>query len=390
MSPPLAPGGLRLEGVGKRYPPPDRRAGSLKSWWIERWRRPFTAPEPGPWALRGLSLELSPGSSLAIVGSNGAGKSTLLKLLAGLLPPDEGRVAVAGRVAALLELGAGFHPEFSGRENAWLYAAMLGLRRREIQAKLPEVIAFAGLEAVIDHPLRTYSTGMAMRLAFAVAIQVAPDVLLIDEALAVGDAAFQLRCLEALHRHRAAGRTLVLVTHDAGAAQAMASQALWLDRGVLRALGPCPEVLAAYLEATAPPPSAELALGPSGGPCRWEALALLPGPQLQAQAPWGAEAALVLEAPVAELQLVAKVIRADGITAATMHRPVGPLGAGTWPVKLEVAPGALASGAYRLEWVAQSASLVLASASIPLAFHHPVATEGVVALAATWTLGSGP
>jgi len=200
------------------------------------------------WALRGISLEVAPGSTLGLIGPNGAGKSTALKLMARILTPDRGRVAVQGRLAALIELGAGFQLEYTGRENVYLNASLLGLTRREIKRKLDDIVAFAELEDYIDAPLRTYSTGMYMRLGFAVAIHVEPEILLVDEVLAVGDEAFQRKCIDWLEDFQRSGGTIVMVTHSLGTVQEMATLAAWIEHGQLLQLGAPAEVIAAYLD----------------------------------------------------------------------------------------------------------------------------------------------
>ena len=183
------------------------------------------------WALREVSFECSAGETLCIIGANGSGKSTSLQLAARILRPTAGAVEVEGRVAALLDLGAGFHPEFSGRENARLSAALHGLSNREIRAQLPAIEEFAEIGDFIDRPVKTYSSGMLVRLAFAVAISVTPDVLLVDEALAVGDYYFRQRCLRRVHELRRRGVTILFVSHSMADVQALGTRALWLDQG---------------------------------------------------------------------------------------------------------------------------------------------------------------
>ena len=198
------------------------------------------------WALKGVSFHLEPGSSLAVIGPNGSGKSTLLKCLAGTLTPDRGRVEIGGKVAGLLELGAGFHPDLSGKENIYLNGSILGIKRREIDAVYDDIVEFSGVGDFIDNPVRNFSSGMYVRLGFAIAIQVDPDVLLLDEILAVGDAAFQAKCFEKLHETRRKGRTLLLVTHDTASAMRLCDQAILLESGRVLAEGPCREVVALY------------------------------------------------------------------------------------------------------------------------------------------------
>ena len=198
------------------------------------------------WALRGVDLEVASGESVGIVGENGSGKSTLLKLLAGIIPPHEGTVEVAGRVASMLELGAGFHTDFTGRENVYMNAAIQGLSRREVDARMDAIVAFSELEAFIDNPVRTYSSGMYTRLGFAVASHVDSDVLLLDEVLAVGDEAFQRKCLGRVFEYRRAGGTVVFVSHDAEAVEQICDRAVLLEHGELVTEGDPADVLATY------------------------------------------------------------------------------------------------------------------------------------------------
>lgn len=197
-------------------------------------------------ALHDVSFALEPGEALGIIGENGAGKSTLLKILTGITPPTTGRFDVHGNVAAILELGAGFHPEFTGRQNIALNAALLGLDQARIDETMPSIIAFSELEAFIDQPVKCYSTGMAMRLAFAIAIQVRPDVLIVDEALSVGDGYFQKKCIDALRTYLGQGGTLLFCSHAMYYVSAFCKRALWLRDGRVEALGPIDRVVQAY------------------------------------------------------------------------------------------------------------------------------------------------
>jgi ABC-type polysaccharide/polyol phosphate transport system ATPase subunit len=200
------------------------------------------------WALRDVTLDLGRGRMVGIIGSNGSGKSTLLKILGGILKPTAGQASVRGRVSALIELGAGFHPEFTGRENIYINGVLLGLSRSEIRARFDEIVAFAGLEAFVDSPVKTYSSGMYMRLGFAIAVTVDPDVLLIDEVLAVGDEAFQHRCVGKIQEFKARGKTIVLVSHDLSSIERLCDEAVWLDGGRLRGHGETREVVSQYLD----------------------------------------------------------------------------------------------------------------------------------------------
>jgi len=197
---------------------------------IARWFVGGARQEPF-YALKNVSFRLEEGESLAIVGANGAGKSTLLSLAAGLAAPDGGRVQVKGRVGALLELGSGFHPDLTGAENLVLNAALLGLSRRKTGDLFDQIVAFSGIGDFIHEPLRTYSSGMVMRLAFSIAIQSDPDILLIDEILAVGDASFQEKCRAAMASFRRAGKSFLFVSHSAAAVRETCQRALWIDHG---------------------------------------------------------------------------------------------------------------------------------------------------------------
>lgn len=199
------------------------------------------------WALRDISFQVRRGESLGLVGHNGAGKSTALKLMTRILEPSSGRVQMHGRVAALLELGSGFHPELSGRENVLLNGSLLGFSRREMRAKLPEIIEFSEIGDFIDTEVKHYSSGMYTRLAFAVATAVDPEILITDEVLAVGDEAFQRKCMERIYRFRQLGKTIIFVSHALETVRALCDQAVWLDHGQARAQGPAGTVIDAYL-----------------------------------------------------------------------------------------------------------------------------------------------
>src|SRR3984893_8894786 len=238
---------VELQGIGKRYLLGQGRAvrGVLADLVGRRDRR------KNLWAVQDLTLSLQRGESLGLVGRNGAGKTTTLRLLAGITRPTRGRVQTRGRVASLLNVGAGFHPELSGRENVLLNGVILGLTRGEVRARYDAIVDFSGLEpAFMDTPVKRYSSGMYARLAFSVAVHVDPDVLLVDELLSVGDAAFQDRSLRRMLEFRDQGRAaIVFVSHNLAAVELMCQQALWLDRGAVRAAGPTSEVLTAYLDA---------------------------------------------------------------------------------------------------------------------------------------------
>ena len=200
------------------------------------------------WSLRDLSLRVRPGESVGLVGQNGAGKTTTLKLVAGISRPTRGRVQTRGRVASIINVGAGFHRELTGRENVFLNGVILGLTRREVNCRYDAIVDFAGLEAFMDTPVKRYSAGMYARLAFSVAVHVDPDVLLVDEVLAVGDAAFQDRSLRRMLAFRDSGAAIMFVSHNLAAVELMCQRVVWLDRGNVRAIGPASEVVRQYLD----------------------------------------------------------------------------------------------------------------------------------------------
>ena len=227
-----------------------RRAGytTLKSSVLGWFSSRAAAPAAVTQVLRDVTLRIPRGASVGIIGRNGSGKSTLLKLIAGIYKPDSGTIRAHGRVAALIELGAGFHPDFTGRENLYLAGIMYGLSREEIDRRFETIVRFAELQEVIDDPVRTYSSGMYMRLGFSLAVHTDPDILMIDEVLAVGDAAFVNKCKEKLAELRRAGKTLLLVTHDLDAVGRWCDEVLWLHAGVVRERGNPRRVIDAYLQ----------------------------------------------------------------------------------------------------------------------------------------------
>jgi ABC-type polysaccharide/polyol phosphate transport system ATPase subunit len=236
------PAAVALERLSKRYRIYKERNSSLKATLLTRRRASYE----DFWALREVSFEIPGGSTFGIIGENGSGKSTLLKTIAGILVPDEGSARVNGRVAALLELGSGFHPELTGRENVYLNGSILGLSRKEIDRKFDAIVDFSGVEPFIDQPVRNYSSGMYVRLAFSVAINVEPDILLLDEILAVGDASFQRRCEERFSEFRSSGRTIVLVSHATGTMRTLCDQVAWLEHGNLMKVGSPLELVDEY------------------------------------------------------------------------------------------------------------------------------------------------
>lgn len=236
-----------LDDVSVRYRAPEEAIGTFKEYAIQVLRRNVRFREFS--ALKDVNLQVDEGEILGIIGRNGAGKSTLLKVISRVLVPTEGRLRIRGRVSPLLELGAGFHPELTGRENIFLNGTLLGHTRREVESRLPEIIEFAELGAFIDSPLRTYSSGMIARLGFSVSTTWKPDILILDEILSVGDEAFRNKCQLRLEKYRDEGTTTLLVTHDSGTVKSLCSRAVWLDHGQIRAMGHSGEVVDLYHQA---------------------------------------------------------------------------------------------------------------------------------------------
>ncbi|MEO7975045.1 MAG: ABC transporter ATP-binding protein [Thermoanaerobaculia bacterium] len=292
-------------------------------------------------ALDEVSFEVPAGQGFGIIGENGAGKSTLLKILSGITAPSSGSLAVRGKVASILELGSAFHPELSGRQNIVLNAALLGLSESAIRDKTPQIIAFSELESFIDQPVKTYSTGMAMRLGFAIATQVEPDVLIIDEALSVGDGYFQKKCIDRLQEFTSGGGTLLLCSHAMYYVSAFCAQALWLQNGKVAACGPSQDVVRKYEEfllAKAGTSHAEDALVP--GPARLTDVRL-PGGALARQ---GETMTIEIEwksdDPGLEFQVGVGLNRIDGVEVCSFttlregRRPYS--GRRSYSVRLEV------------------------------------------------------
>lgn len=240
---------IEIRGLRKEFQLNTSGAVSLKTmllWWQRRERQKFEV-------LRGIDLTVNKGECVAVVGRNGAGKSTLLSLLARVYKPTSGTVQVNGRLAPLLELGAGFHPDLTGRENVFFNGVILGLTRKEIRARVDQIVAFAELEKHIDAPVRTFSSGMMARLGFAVATHVGAEVLLVDEVLAVGDFEFERKCYAKIDEFRAAGGTILMVSHQMDSIMRVADRCIWLQQGVIRADGKPAEVIASYQSGDAAP-----------------------------------------------------------------------------------------------------------------------------------------
>ena len=356
---------LKVSGLGKEYrlfQSPQQRLWSLLGG-----RRNYRSH----WALRGVSLELKRGQCLGLIGDNGAGKSSLLKLLAGTMQPSEGQIARSGRVTALLELGAGFHPDFTGRQNLYFGGSLIGITGAQMQGLEAGIIAFAELHEAIDRPVKTYSSGMVVRLAFALVTAMEPELLIIDEALAVGDQHFQKKCVERIEAFRNNGCTILFCSHSLYHVRQLCDAALWLDKGTQRAFGPTDEVLGAY-EAfvraqddgnTTTLPTAVPELAPprtSGQPGPGTAgivsvhvadlngspTPLLQGPDL--------EVTVVAQAPAGECPSIGVMLEQAhgvGVTSVTTHNdgvaPL-PLGEGRWRARVRFPALAVHTGEYVL------------------------------------------
>jgi len=238
-------GEISVEGVSRRFRIHARETRTLKDLFVQRGRNEAT----DVWALNDVSVDVSRGEAVGLIGRNGSGKTTLLRIVAGIIKPTTGQVRTEGRIGSLLELGAGFHPDFSGRENVFLNGAIQGLRRQDIRERFDEIVAFAELEHAIDRPVRTYSSGMTMRLGFAIAAFLDADILLLDEVFAVGDEAFQRKCFGRIFAFKESGGTIVFVSHDASAVERLCERSVLLDAGHVAFDGPTREAVAQYRRA---------------------------------------------------------------------------------------------------------------------------------------------
>jgi ABC-type polysaccharide/polyol phosphate transport system ATPase subunit len=241
-------GDVVVEGVWKTFRIYQQRSSTLKQAILRRGAEVYEEF----WALRDVSFDVPSGTTLGLIGANGAGKSTMLKVLSKILVPDRGQVRMDGRVSALLELGAGFHPELSGRENIFLNGTILGMTQAELDRRFDDIVEFAGLGHAIDNAVKTYSSGMQARLGFSVAVSIEPDILIVDEVLAVGDEEFQRRSLERMNELRSGGRTAIFVSHGLGQVQQICDSAVWLDHGQVRATGRTEDVINDYLRSVSP------------------------------------------------------------------------------------------------------------------------------------------
>jgi ABC-type polysaccharide/polyol phosphate transport system ATPase subunit len=308
-------------------------------------------------ALESVSFAIPRGEGLAIVGENGAGKSTLLKMLAGITMPTSGAFRVEGKIASILELGSGFHPDFTGRQNIVLNAAMLGLDEDELRRKMPDIIGFSELGDFIDQPVKTYSTGMAMRLGFSIATQVEPDVLIIDEALSVGDGYFQKKCMDRLLQFVEGGGTLLFCSHAMYYVSSFCQRALWLRNGKAEALGPAEQVIREYenflvaKSAAAPQASSAEDAAPRG-PARIAAARLETGPQYENGQPWELEVEWETEDPRLAFHVGVGINRSDEVEVCSFATHVDGLppltGERRYAVRLRIPRLPLVKGEFTL------------------------------------------
>ena len=355
---------LRAEALGKEYQLGERRFAGESLYetlagWLPGARRPSDSDvetRGSFWALRDVSFEVNRGEVIGIVGRNGAGKSTLLKILSRITAPTEGRAVLHGKLASLLEVGTGFHPELTGRENVYLNGTILGMRRREIDRKFADIAAFAEVERFLDTPVKRYSSGMYVRLAFAVAAHLDADVLVVDEVLAVGDLAFQRKSLGKMEDVARSGRTVLFVSHNLGAVRALCSSVLLLEGGRVAYRGPTEEGLARY-EASLADAGAAIASSRFAGPLadrvRFHSFALRQGgeevavidPTLPVEVLVAGEAA----SDLGTLEMNLGVSR-DGVRLFSCHDapPATPLRQGAFSSRFELAAGALRPGRYSI------------------------------------------
>jgi lipopolysaccharide transport system ATP-binding protein len=391
----MQPGAISADGVSRRFLVRARDTQTLKELLVARGRT--GAQEV--WALRDVSLAIAPGEAVGLVGRNGSGKSTLLRLIAGIIKPTGGTVAAEGRVGSLLELGAGFHPDFTGRENVELNGALQGLSRARIRERFDEIVAFAELEHAIDRPVRTYSSGMTMRLGFAIAAFLEADVLLLDEVFAVGDESFQRKCFGVISAFKQRGGTILFVSHDASAVERLCDRAVLLRGGRVGFDGPVHEALARYRRALAEDdehaPSAEPGVRSGGaeiGGARLLDATGVPADRFLAGDPIVLELEVVAETALPGASVHVELRDAAGLLVADDRVALADLGwdgaAGRLPVRLTLAEPPLQFGRFRLAvaLVAGDGRLVhRVDEGLPLLVYPDGESRGLVRLEGTWS-----
>jgi ABC-type polysaccharide/polyol phosphate transport system ATPase subunit len=395
-APAVEDGRIRARALSRVFEIRLVKARSLKETLL---RRPLP-PKREIWALRDLDLDVEPGETFGIVGQNGSGKSTLLKLLAGVFEPSSGALDVGGRVGSLIEVGAGFHPEFTGIENVYLNAAIHGISRAHVDAHIHEIIAFAELEDFADVPVKTYSTGMFMRLGFSVAMHIQPDVLLVDEVLAVGDEDFQQKCFGQIWEFKRRGGTLVFVSHDPRQVEFLCDRAILLEQGRVIERGSANEVLSAYhrrLAARRPVVSVERVLGSSTESCRIHQVRAVAGDdtvrdRFMEGEPFALEAWLGSDTGVARAQVAFTVRVLDGRLLAAETAPDVSLPAGqVRPVRLTLPNPPMRNGTFFVDVsvLTHDGDRELARAERALeftVFGEEASSGGPVRLGGTWEL----
>jgi ABC-type polysaccharide/polyol phosphate transport system ATPase subunit len=353
----VTPGRIVVDRVSQRFRVSERPYRTIKDAVVARGRTPTSEV----WALRDVSLEVEPGEALGLVGRNGSGKTTLLRLVSGIFKPTSGRIAVGGRIGSLLELGAGFHQDFTGRENVYLNGSIHGLSRARIRELMDEIVAFAELERFIDLPVRTYSSGMYMRLGFSVAAHIQADVLLLDEVFAVGDEEFQRKCFGKIHEFKGRGGTIVFVSHDAQAVERLCDRAVLLRHGSVVFNGDTRDAIAAYRRLLADERSPEeVAAGLrewGSGEARIVSARVLdsagdPRVQFASGEPLVVELVARSEAGLAPPSVSLELRAADGVVLGGVVQPTAELGWGTGPgervLRFEVERLPLAEGQFHL------------------------------------------
>jgi ABC-2 type transport system ATP-binding protein len=389
-------GRVRARGVSRVFTLNVVKERSLKETILRR----KLPPKRELWALRDVDLDIEPGETFGIVGQNGSGKSTLLKLIAGVFAPSSGAVEVGGRVGSLIEIGAGFHPEFTGAENVYLSAAIHGLSRSYVHEHLDEIIEFAELEDFADVAVKTYSTGMYMRLGFSVAMNVKPDILLLDEVLAVGDEAFQHKCFGKIWDYKRSGGTMVFVSHSPAAVEQLCDRAILLEHGSVVERGAAEEVVRAYhrrLAARRPGVSTERVLGRSTGSCQIHEVRAVAGDQavrdrFMEGEPFAVEAWLRSETGLSGAQLTIGFRDGGGRTIAAQTTPALELQAGELqPIRLHLHDPPLRDGRFFIDVRVVShdndRELAVAENVLELTvFGQEATSEGPIRLGATWEL----
>ena len=351
---------VEARGIGKRYV-----LG-------ERGRSPLRRSREELWALRDVSFRIDRGTAVGFIGHNGAGKTTLLKILSRITAPTTGEARITGHVGSLLEVGTGFHPELSGRDNVFLNGAILGMGRREIRKKFDEIVAFAEVERFIDTPVKRYSSGMYVRLAFAVAAHLEPDILIVDEVLAVGDASFQRKCLGKMDEARTGGRTVLFVSHNMAAIRSLTPRAIWLDHGRVVADGRTSDVVSDYLAAAAGSEASVVDLSDDASRravskwtarrVRFESLALIgpseePAATVPEDAPLRFQLTFDVREPVRFLELYVRIKTTDGLWVFTSfsEQLEDSLDVGRYTTTCTFRDHRLATGRYAVELVARGA-----------------------------------